>query len=117
MGTRFLLFVGYYLNVLVLDIVSNLGGVDVMVKVGVDWVLSMQTLSGGLGYWFGVSRPSVWGIVYVIYMFLDAKERGFVVFCDWLKEILFWIGREVDRCDIGGRLYFETMVYLYYVLV
>ncbi|MEK6627714.1 MAG: MG2 domain-containing protein [Bdellovibrionota bacterium] len=50
-----------------------------MVNRGIARVLSMQTGSGGFGYWPGDPTPNPWGTAYATYMLLEAKKLGYEV--------------------------------------
>jgi uncharacterized protein YfaS (alpha-2-macroglobulin family) len=50
-----------------------------MVYVGINRLISMQTTSGGFGYWPGHNEPTLWGTAYVTHLLLKAKELGYDV--------------------------------------
>jgi uncharacterized protein YfaS (alpha-2-macroglobulin family) len=95
------------------EVLTRGGGVDKMVAHGIERVLSMQTPSGGLGYWPGSRSPSAWGTAYATHMLLDARNAGFSVPQARLNEIISWIETKLDNTDHGHR-YAEG--YLHYVL-
>ena len=48
--------------------------IEDMVLSGINRVLSMQTPSGGFGYWPGATEPLEWATAYATHMLLDAQE-------------------------------------------
>jgi uncharacterized protein YfaS (alpha-2-macroglobulin family) len=95
--------------------------VDDMVTHGIERIFSMQTSSGGFGYWPGDDEPVAWGTAYAIHFLLDAKELGFEVAGSRLDEAIGWLEREADR-NAGGQSYgayhgwYESEPYVHYVL-
>jgi uncharacterized protein YfaS (alpha-2-macroglobulin family) len=94
-----------------------------MVLAGIDRVLSMQTPSGGLGYWPGATEPLEWGTAYATHMLLDAKKLNFPVPEDRLDNILIWIENRAAAYergeDVERRAYHyddKSEAYLHYVL-
>lgn len=69
------------------------GKVDIkdMVNRGIARVLSMQTASGGFGYWPGDNNPNPWGTAYATHMLLDAKKLGYDVPPTALKNALDYL--------------------------
>ncbi len=62
-----------------------------MVRRGIARVLSMQTASGGFGYWPGAGDPNPWGTAYATFMLLDAKKLGYEVPAGALKNALDYL--------------------------
>jgi len=62
-----------------------------MVQRGISRVLSMQTASGGFGYWPGAGDPNPWGTAYATYMLLDAKKLGYEVPAGAIKNALNYL--------------------------
>ncbi len=62
-----------------------------MVNRGIARVLSMQTASGGFGYWPGDGTPNPWGTAYATHMLLDAKKLGYEVSPSALKSALDYL--------------------------
>ncbi len=58
---------------------KNMANLTDMVNRGIHRVLSMQTASGGFGYWPGDNSPDPWGTAYATHMLLDAKKLGYNV--------------------------------------
>jgi len=73
--------------------------IEDMVLSGINRVLSMETPSGGFGYWPGSDRPEDWGTAYATHMLLDAKKAGYAVPEDRLKGVLAWIERRVAELE------------------
>jgi uncharacterized protein YfaS (alpha-2-macroglobulin family) len=62
-----------------------------LVEAGIDRLWSMQTPSGGLGYWPGATKPHLWGTGYASFLLLKAKQAGYEVddrFIDALSDFL-----------------------------
>ena len=95
-----------------------------MVLAGINRVLSMETPSGGFGYWPGATQPLEWATAYATHMLLDAKKAGYAVPEDRLKEVLAWIEGRVAAYERGERIAHEPWnhydeqaeAYLHYVL-
>jgi uncharacterized repeat protein (TIGR01451 family) len=58
---------------------------------GIARVISMQTASGGFGYWPGDGTPNPWGTAYATHMLLDAKKLGYEVSPGALKSALDYL--------------------------
>ena len=95
-----------------------------MVLSGISRVLSMETPSGGFGYWPGATEPLEWATAYATDMLLDAKKAGYAVPEDRLKEVLGWIDARVTAYERGEKIAHEpwnhydeqSEAYLHYVL-
>ncbi|HET9991408.1 MAG TPA: alpha-2-macroglobulin family protein, partial [Kofleriaceae bacterium] len=95
-----------------------------MVLAGISRVLSMETPSGGFGYWPGATDPLEWATAYATDMLLDAKKAGYAVPEDRLKEVLGWIDARVTAYERGDKIVHEpwnhydeqSEAYLQYVL-
>lgn len=59
-----------------------------MVNKGISRVLSMQTGSGGFGYWPGDSEANLWGTAYATYMLIEAKKLGYEVSAEAIDSAL-----------------------------
>ena len=62
-----------------------------MVESGIDRLWSMQTPSGGLGYWPGASKPHTWGTGYASFFLLQAKQAGFRVPERFVKSLVEYL--------------------------
>lgn len=91
--------------------------VDAMIKAGIDRLFSMQTSSGGLGYWPGATEPNRYGSVYALHFLafvqrereLPVPEENFKA----LQKYVRLVGNETsDESDSG--LYLRA--YAHYVL-
>jgi uncharacterized protein YfaS (alpha-2-macroglobulin family) len=95
-----------------------------MVLAGINRVFSMETPSGGFGYWPGSTEPLEWATAYATDMLLDAKQRGYAVPDDRLANVMTWIEGRVAAYERGQRVphqkwnhYDEqSEAYLHYVL-
>ncbi|HEY5935760.1 MAG TPA: MG2 domain-containing protein, partial [Kofleriaceae bacterium] len=98
--------------------------IEDMVISGINRVLSMETASGGFGYWPGATEPLEWGTAYAMHFLLDAKKAGYAVPDDRMKEVLAWIENRVAQHEAGSRIrrdkwnYYDEQAeaYLHYVL-
>ncbi len=91
---------------------------------GINRVLSMETPSGGFGYWPGATEPLEWATAYATHMLIDAKKAGYAVPDDRLEEVLGWIDARVTAYERGEKIAHErwnhydeqSEAYLHYVL-
>ncbi len=98
--------------------------IEDMVLAGVNRVFTMQTPSGGFGYWPGATEPLEWATAYATDMLLDAKKAGYAVPDDRLKEVMAWIEGRVAQYERGDKIRHEpwnhydeqSEAYLHYVL-
>ncbi|WP_408890934.1 alpha-2-macroglobulin family protein [Myxococcus faecalis] len=95
------------------------GDVGDMVLAGINRVLSMQTPSGGFGYWPGAMEPQLWGTAYATHMLLDAQKQKFPVPQDRLDDALLWMGNTLNSLEgnATARDYHgSSEAYMHYVL-
>ncbi len=118
-STRPLLYVSELVN----DVDPTLtkgASVSDMVLAGINRVLSMQTASGGFGYWPGATEPVGWGSAYATHMLLDAQKLKYPVPQDRLNDALTWMSHEVNRLEKRegrGDSHLEgSEPYMHYVL-
>ncbi|MFT3699274.1 MAG: MG2 domain-containing protein [Kofleriaceae bacterium] len=98
--------------------------IEDMVLAGITRVFSMETPSGGFGYWPGATEPLEWATAYATDFLLDAKKAGYAVPEDRLKEVLGWIDARVTAYERGSKIVHEpwnhydeqSEAYLHYVL-
>ena len=98
--------------------------IEDMVLAGINRIFSMETPSGGFGYWPGDTVPLEWATAYATDMLLDAKKAGYAVPEDRLKEVLGWIDGRVTAYERGEKIAHEpwnhydeqSEAYLNYVL-
>ncbi|HEY0483972.1 MAG TPA: MG2 domain-containing protein [Kofleriaceae bacterium] len=98
--------------------------IEDMVLAGIARVFSMETPSGGFGYWPGATEPLEWATAYATDMLLDAKQQGYAVPEDRLKEVLRWIEGRLAQYERGQKIVHEpwnhydeqSEAYLHYVL-
>ncbi len=117
-STRPLLFVSQLIDSVDPTVTGN-KKVEDMVMAGLSRVLSMQTPSGGFGYWPGSTEPVAWGTAYATHMLLDAQKLKYPVPQDRLEDALAWMGQELNRKEGGARdsVYgHEAEPYMHYVL-
>jgi len=119
--TRPLLFVSELLEAADPSMLSRNESVDEMVQHGIDRVLSMQTPSGGIGYWPGAREPHPWGTTFATHMLLDAREQGYRLPDRRLESALDWLesyanGKSGDRDDYYTHLGTNGEAYMHYVL-
>jgi uncharacterized protein YfaS (alpha-2-macroglobulin family) len=92
-----------------------------MVYAGINRLLSMQTTSGGFGYWPGHNEPTLWGTAYVTHLLLKARELGYDVPARAVDDALDFLQEAVSsRRYRYDRKYQRTLVqsepYMLYVL-
>lgn len=117
-STRPLLYVSSLVDDVDPTLVAS-GKLDDMVMHGVNRVLSMQTPSGGFGYWPGDPQPNPWGTAYATHMLLDAKKKGYPIPEERLQRVLAWIGEVLtarERGSAEGYGWENAEPYLHYVL-
>ncbi len=110
-STRPLLFVGDILEQVAPSIAPKPEEVTKMVNHGIRRIFSMQTSSGGFGYWPGSRYPNAWGTAYASHMLLDAREAGYDVNARRLDDALDWLADNADRSS-----YSYAEPYIQYVL-
>jgi hypothetical protein len=76
--------------------------IEDMVLAGINRVLSMETPSGGFGYWPGDTEPLEWATAYATDMLLDAKAAGYAVPAERLAHVLTWIEGRVATYERFG---------------
>ncbi|MEW6087483.1 MAG: alpha-2-macroglobulin family protein [bacterium] len=69
---------------------------DKFLKAGVERILSMQTDSGGFGYWPGDRRPSPWGSIYAVNALTRARLGGFDVPSSLFDKSLNYLRSEIN---------------------
>ncbi|ATB46774.1 alpha-2-macroglobulin family protein [Corallococcus macrosporus] len=112
-----------YVSELVDDVDPTLtkrASVGDMALAGINRVLSMQTPSGGFGYWPGSTEPVDWGSAYATHMLLDAQKLKYPVPQDRLNDALTWMSNELntfERREGRRNGYSESAeAYMHYVL-
>ncbi len=110
-----------YVRNLVPALMPELAGdeLEKMVMHGVDRVLSMQTPSGGFGYWPGSRTPTPWGSAYATHMLLDAKTQQYDVPQDRIDDALDYledIVRQSEGSSRGFDKYSYSEPYTHFVL-
>ena len=115
-----------YLGSIVEDVDPKLAELKIedMVLAGITRIFSMETPSGGFGYWPGSADPLEWATAYATDTLLDAKKAGYAVPEDRLKEVIGWIDGRVTAYERGEKVAHEkwnhydeqSEAYLHYVL-
>ncbi|MDB4952487.1 MAG: hypothetical protein JWO36_56 [Myxococcales bacterium] len=98
--------------------------IEDMVLSGINRVFSMETPSGGFGYWPGATEPLEWATAYATHMLLDAKKAGYAIPDDRLAGVITWIEGRLAQYERGAKIarqpwnhYDEQAeAYLHYVL-
>ena len=85
--------------------VSNRGTNEVrdIVGKGINRLVSMQTGSGGLGYWPGAREPMLWGSAYSGLALALAKERGHSVPEESLNRLADYLRRQLRVVGEGEQ--------------
>ncbi len=75
--------------------------IDEYIRIGIERLLSMQTSSGGLGYWSGDTRPHVYGSIYAFhFLTLIKNDREYKIpeaNYDALKKYVRSISQEWNK--------------------
>ncbi|MCX5746890.1 MAG: MG2 domain-containing protein, partial [Proteobacteria bacterium] len=98
--------------------------IEDMVLAGINRIFSMETPSGGFGYWPGATEPLEWATAYATHFLLDAKKAGYAVGDDRLAGVMTWIEHRAAAYERGQKIqrqpwnhYDEqSEAYLHYVL-
>jgi len=120
-STRPLLYVSELVDSVDPTLTAN-AKVEDMVASGIQRIFSMQTPSGGFGYWPGAAEPVEWGSAYATHMLLDAQKRKYAVPQDRLDDALKWMGERVKYLEghppesYGYYYYDGGEAYMHYVL-
>lgn len=82
--------------------------VDEMIASGIGRLWSMQTRSGGLGYWPGVEEPNPWGTVYAAEVLAEASQQGHAVDARFRDELIDYLtaalhGRNGETTNIQTK--------------
>ena len=95
-----------YLGNLIDDVDPQLAELKIedRVAAGIDRVLSMETPSGGFGYWPGATEPLEWATAYATHMLLEAKKAGYSVPDARLEGVLSWIEGRTAAYERGEHI-------------
>jgi uncharacterized protein YfaS (alpha-2-macroglobulin family) len=110
-STRPLLYVDRFVDEVDPKLVAS-GGIAARVEHGLDRLLSMQTPSGGFGYWPGATNPSEWSSANVAHILLDAKKAGYDVPPDALEDAMGYLEGLAKSQSTAG----SAAPYTHYVL-
>lgn len=94
-ATRPLLVLRNMLHDLEPNLLPQEANVDEMAQKGIERVLSMQTSSGGFGYWPGDDHPTYWGTAYATHMLLDAMALNFPIPKERVDEAVRWLDEQI----------------------
>jgi uncharacterized protein YfaS (alpha-2-macroglobulin family) len=80
--------------------------VNAAIRAGVTRLFSMQTSSGGLGYWPGAREPMLWASAYGAFVLATAQQHGFEVPTEEMGALLRYLSQELrsvwtDREDFS----------------
>lgn len=122
-STRPLLYVGRLVANVDPELVAD-GGIEKRVMHGVERLLSMQTPSGGFGYWPGDTEPTHWGTAYVVHLMLDAIDGKYPLPKSRVDDAVAWMEQEltymVERNQSSNgssyRYFRYSEPYFHYVL-
>src|SRR5687768_11564153 len=70
--------------------------IETKVQAGIDRVLSMQTPSGGFGYWPGTIEPHPWASAFGTHFLLDAQKAGYQISSERIDSSLSFMETELD---------------------
>lgn len=101
-STRPLLYVGNIVEEI--DPQLAAAKIEDMVLAGINRVWSMETPSGGFGYWPGATEPLEWATAYATHMLLDAKKEGYAISDERLAGALAWIENRVSAYERGAKI-------------
>lgn len=117
-STRSLLYISEFVPMVDPESVARAGGLEAMIKSGIDRVLSMQTSDGGFAYWPGDAVASPWGSAYATHMLLDARDQGFEVPEQRINDAVAYLETDVENIANGRAADWraDTAAYMHYVL-
>ncbi|HZH02582.1 MAG TPA: hypothetical protein VEY30_02280, partial [Myxococcaceae bacterium] len=115
-STRPLLYVSSFVGALDPSLLAG-GKIEDAVAYGITRILSMQTPTGGFGYWPGSTDPQAWSTAYATHLLWDAQKMGYAVPADRLKDALGYLETWVSGSERGDREgYGDAEPYAHYVL-
>lgn len=115
-STRPLLYISEIVELVDPSMVAQDGGIEKMVDHGISRALSMQTPSGGFGYWPGNNNPWPWATAYATHMLIDAKRQGFDVPQQRIDSALDYMEKEIGTSRGDRYNYRDANGYMSYVL-
>jgi alpha-2-macroglobulin len=69
------------------------------IDAGIARLWSMQTVSGGLGYWPGDRDADLWGSAYAANLLLRARQAGYRVDKQFIDPLVAYLAGEVQKVD------------------
>lgn len=83
-----------YLPEIVRDLdpkIADAAKINKYVYSGIQRILSMQTSSGGFGYWPGAQEPHFFGTLFATHVLLDAQKAGYEIPQKRIKDALLYL--------------------------
>lgn len=71
------------------------------VHAGVGRIISMQTPSGGFGYWPGAEDPQAWASLYATFVLLEAQSAGYMVPDSVIQAALRYAEKNARQTPFG----------------
>ena len=91
--------------------------IDAMLKAGITRLFSMQTASGGLGYWPGSSAPNRYGSVYALhFLALVQRDRELPLPQENLKQLQSYVRLVANETSDSSDSGLYLRAYAHYVL-
>ena len=78
---------------------ARTGQIGNMIDAGIARLWSMQTVSGGLGYWPGDRYANLWGSAYAAGFLLRARQAGYRVDKQLTDPLVEYLAGEVQKVD------------------
>lgn len=78
------------------DGTARVTAVSRMIDAGIARLWSMQTRSGGLGYWPGDREPNRWGTMYAATFLVQARRAGYVIDPQFTRPVVGYLGHVLD---------------------
>lgn len=86
------------------------------IQAGIDRLFTMQTKSGGLGYWPGANEPSVYGSIYAAhFLALARQDAAFQVPDDKFQSLLRYLRERIPLTPSDGPSSLYNFAYACYV--
>jgi uncharacterized protein YfaS (alpha-2-macroglobulin family) len=73
-----------------------------MIEAGIDRLWSMQTRSGGIGYWPGAETPDLWGTTYAADFLVQAQRAGRKIDARFLDALAKYLESELGKTMSDG---------------
>ncbi len=86
------------------------------VYAGINRVMSMQTVSGGFGFWPGSTSPVVWGSTYALHFLYEAKVNGYDVPNFVINNCVLYLQKNIINSSSAESFEYNRSAYIIYVL-